>query len=279
MFLLAGDRSIPHLIRLLCLVTPLLCGKLWAEEPIAPDAVTDDELTYFVIERQAPPFQIERNGAGHSGIVSDIVSKLGQDLGLSITTVSLPFKRMLLEMRKPENRNWIAYGSPVWRQKNKSSVQSDCLLSQPILSVNHSLVTRAKSVFTLSSVEELFGQRLITLHGFNYSTLMPYFDSGQIRKLDVKNQRAAYKAVMAGRGLGFVTMNLRVAYSFKTGESQRDNFDLHDMSSIIPSYPVYISHGCGIEDNLAQRLDRQYVKLVEQGEIDRIVDRYVSEGL
>ncbi len=145
--------------------------------------------------------------------------------------------------------------------------------------MSHSLVTRTDSGLTLSSAEELFGQRLITLHGFNYAALMPYFDSGQIQKLDVKNQRAAFRAVMAGRGLGFVSMNLRVAYSFKTGESQRDNFDLHDLSSIIPSYLVYISHGCGIEDYLAQRIDRQYGKLVEQGEIDRIVDRYVSQDL
>tara|TARA_B100000446_G_scaffold39947_3_gene35518 strand:- start:22632 stop:23426 length:795 start_codon:yes stop_codon:yes gene_type:complete len=264
---------------LLWLATLLLFSSLSAGEPILPDVEPGDELIYFVIERQAPPFQIERNGFGHRGIVSDIVYRLGLDLGLSITTVSLPFKRMLLEMKKPENRNCLSYGSPIWRLKGNDSVQSDCLLSQPILSVNHSLVTRADSDFSLSSVEELFGQRLITLHGFNYATLMPHFDSGAIQKLDVKNQRAAYKAVMAGRGLGFVTMNLRVAYSFKTGESQRENFELHDLSSIIPSYPVYISHGCGVSAELAGRLDRQYLKLIEQGSIDRIVDRYVSQEL
>jgi len=257
----------------------LLCSRLLAGEPILPDVASDETLIYFVIERQAPPFQIENSGLGHRGIVSDIVFQLGQDLGLSISTVSLPFKRMLQEMKKPQNHNWISYGSPVWRLKSNGSVQSDCLLSQPILSVNHSLVMRAESDFSLSSVEELFGRRLITLHGFNYATLMPHFDSGAIKKLDVKNQRAAYKAVMAGRGLGFVTMNLRVAYSFKTGESQGENFDLHDMSSIIPAYPVYISHGCGVKDALVGRLDRQYLKLIEQGAIDRIVDRYVSQEL
>ncbi len=238
--------------------------------PSSPD------LTYFVIENQARPLQIESNGLEHRGIVSDLVFQMSQDLEVPLKVVALPFRRMLLQMKKPANKNWIAYGSPVWQAKNPNSVQSRCLFPEPILDVSHSLVTRADQIKTIDSVDALFDQRLITLHGYNYPVLADYFDRGVIQKLNVKNHHSAFKAVAAKRGLGFVGMDVRVAYSFSEGGVPRSEFRMYDMSFLIPSYPIHLSYGCSMDSELAQRLVERYQVLRQEGLLDEVLARYLA---
>lgn len=254
------------------------CSSLEATETLdAPLSVpSPPALTYFVIENQARPLQIESDGRQHRGIVSDLVFQLSQDLNIPLNIVSLPFKRMLLQMKSPFNKNWIAYGSPAWRAKNPESVQSDCLFPSPILNVSHSLVTRMDQTVKIDSVQSLFDQRLITLHGYNYPVLADYFDQGTIEKLDVKNHQSAFKAVAAKRGLGFVGMDIRVAYSFSVGEIPRSEFELHDLSFLIPSYPIHLSYDCDMDVGLQTKLIEHYQYLQERGQVDAVLTRYLS---
>jgi len=236
-------------------------------------------LTYFVIEDQARPLQIELRGAQHRGIVSDLVFLLSDNLGVSINVVSLPFKRMVSEMKNPENRNWLAYGSPVWQSSNGNSVQSDCLFTDPILEVAHSLVTRSDEALVLESAQDLFGKRLITLHGFDYPGLAGYFERGKIQRLNVKSHDSAFRAVAAGRGLGFVGMDIRIAYSLTATKTPRSNYAVHDLSFLIPSYPVYLSVGCHMDMALQQKLDQAYQALVNDGSVERVLERYLKKAL
>lgn len=253
------------------------CSSLEASEtPSAPtSALPLPALTYFVIENQARPLQIENDGLQHRGIVSDLVFQLSQDLNIPLDVVALPFKRMLQQMKSPSSKNWIAYGSPAWRAKNPESVQSNCLFPVPILNVSHSLVTRKDQAVVVDSVQSLFDQRLITLHGYNYPVLADYFDQGMIQKLDVKNHQSAFKAVAARRGLGFVGMNIRVAYSFSVGGIPRSEFELHDLSFLIPSYPIHLSYDCNMDADLQAKLIEHYQYLQERGQIDVVVARYL----
>jgi polar amino acid transport system substrate-binding protein len=237
------------------------------------------QLTYFVIEGQAAPLQIEQNGSQHRGIVSDLVFLLTDSLGISVNVVSLPFKRMVSEMKKPEARNWLAYGSPAWQSNSKVSVQSDCLFSDPILEVTHSLVTRVDDEFTLDSVQDLFGQRLITLHGFDYPGLASYFEQGSIQRLNVKSLNSAFKAVAARRGLGFVGMDIRVAYNFSASSIPRSNYRIQDLSFLIPSYPVHLSVDCRMDRALQQSLNEGYRSLIDSGSVERVLNQYLKNNV
>ena len=163
------QKMIWRLCGLLSLVGALTSASLNAADnatliTAAEPAVNDSaRITYFVISRQARPLQIEESGGSHRGIVTDLVLQLARDINAPVDIVSLPFRRMLLEMKKDRSHNWMTYGSPAWRDKNSDSEQSDCLLSHPILNVTHSLVTRSDSGFTMNGVEDLFSHRIITL--------------------------------------------------------------------------------------------------------------------
>ncbi|MGH1370686.1 MAG: substrate-binding periplasmic protein [Cellvibrionaceae bacterium] len=246
---------------------------------VAEDASLFQEprlLTYFVIEQQAQPLQIEDEDKPHSGIVSDIVLQIANDLSLPIEVVVLPFKRMVLEMKKPKNRNWLAYGSPAWRKDSSVSVQSNCLLPQPILNVTHSLITRSDDQLAIDSVEKLFGQRVITLHGYSYPVLADYFSQGAIHKLDVKSLQSAFKAVAAKRGVGFVGMDIRVLHSFASGELSRADFRFYDLSFLIPEYPIHLSYDCNMDTDLRMAIAKRYGELIDDGSVVSVLEKYLS---
>ncbi len=235
-------------------------------------------LTYFVIEQQAQPLQIESQGRSHGGIVSDIVFQLANDLSLPIKVVVLPFKRMVLEMKKAENKNWLAYGSPAWRKDSRVNVQSNCLFPQPILSVTHSLITRSDHQADINSVQALFDQRVITLHGYSYPVLAGYFAKGVIHKLDVKSLESAFRAVAAKRGVGFVGMDIRVIHSFASGELSPSDFKFHDLSFLIPEYPIHLSHDCNMDNRLRLAIAKRYRALINEGAVDVVLERYLNIG-
>lgn len=274
------QKLIWRLCGLLSLVGALTGGSLNAADnasllPAVESAIDGSaRITYFVISRQARPLQIEESGGSHSGIVTDLVLQLARDVNVPVDIVSLPFRRMLLEMKKDRSHNWMTYGSPAWRDKNSDSEQSDCLLSHPILNVTHSLVTRSDSGFTMNSVEDLFSHRIITLHGFSYPGLAHYFERGDISKLDVKNHQSAFKAVSAKRGLGFVGMDIRVAYSFATEGFDRTDFSFHDLSELIPEYPIYLSVDCAMDLNLREALDNALQTRINDGTLTTFRQRY-----
>ena len=90
----------------------------------------------------------------------------------------------------------------------------------------------------------------------------------------MKNHQSAFKAVSAKRGLGFVGMDIRVAYSFAAEGFDRGDFSFHDLSSLIPEYPIYLSVDCSMDSDLREALDTALQQRIDDGTLAKFQQRY-----
>ncbi len=85
-----------------------------------------EAVNYYVIAKQAQPFQIEDQSDNHSGIVTDIVKAIFADGKYDINYHTYPFNRMISILEAGGEKNWITYGSPNWGKYR----QKTCLICQ-----------------------------------------------------------------------------------------------------------------------------------------------------
>lgn len=233
-----------------------------------------ETVTYFVIKEQARPFQIERDGKNHQGIVTDIVKEIFSDSGIELQIKTLPFKRMLVEMHKAADENWISYGSPAWQGNSETGIQSRFLLNEPVMAVKHILLTKADNPFSYSGPEALKEKSVVTLLGFDYPGLDQYFDNGLIQQVELKNHAAAIKSVYSDRAFGFVEMDVRVMYNLKKEGFRLEDFKQHDVTSLIPAYTIHLATGKGFNAELKAMIMTKFSEMKQSGEIDKIINKY-----
>ncbi|MCR8922067.1 transporter substrate-binding domain-containing protein [Dasania sp. GY-MA-18] len=234
------------------------------------------ELTYYVVEKQSRPFQIEANGQSQGGIITDIVSELSQRLNWQLRIKILPFKRMLQDMDKHKHDSWINYAAPAWGVEGVRGAQNRNLVMPAIMEVKHKLLLRADNSFELSSKEDLWGKTLITLMGFDYPGIDAELQQGLIHRLEVKDHYAAIKAVYAQRGLGFVGMENRILYNMKRENIDASLYKLIDFSDVIPSYKIFLGVSPDFDPQLKQQLQQEFVKMKHEGVVETIIARYTT---
>lgn len=247
--------------------------------PMSGWAVEEKEvLTYYVISKQARPLQIETKGTMHSGVVSDIVFAMLADTPVELKVVTLPFKRMKQEMRLGKHKNWISYGSPAWQSKASNDKQESSLL-EPLLSARHVMITLPDINAPTSSAAAISGGSLITLHGFSYPGLETYLTERSIQRMQVKDHRAAFHSVLAGRGLGFVGIDFKIGYNLKAEQLGRDTFKHHDFSHVLAPYDIHLSHSLSLSPKLKALLQKRLNDLRQQGFIEETIEKYTGARL
>lgn len=228
-------------------------------------------VNYFVIAKQAMPFQIIEAQKHHSGIVSDIVQQLFTESEYQIDYHTYPFNRMISLLESGQEHNWLTYGSPNW-----GGVQAENLSQEAIYKVRHGLLTNAKSNFRFRKISDMQGKIFVLLDGFDYPTLMPYIESGMIEELRVKDYASAFRILdkMPDDAV-FVEMKSRIKYNLKMQSQPLDKYNLQDFSKVIASYPIYLAldpqMDAGMQDFINQRLSA----LKDTGQLKRIVRNYL----
>jgi len=229
-----------------------------------------NSVNYYVIANQAMPFQITTAEDQHSGIVSDIIARIFVD-NYTVNYHTYPFNRMILELEAGGEQNWITYGSPNW-----GGVQAANLSEQPIYTVSHSILTNAKSDFLYTGTDNLKDKVFVLLYGFDYPTLQPYIDQGEINELRVKDYAAAFRILdKMPKDAVFVEMTSRIKYNLKIQSRDLSNYHLQDFSALIPSYPIYLALDPNIDSELQQFINQQLSTLADAGTLTEIINRYI----
>lgn len=241
----------------------------------AAEEQTYDKLTYLVIANQAEPFQINTSSQqSHSGIISDIVSALAIKRPLTISTQVMPFKRYVHVIKSRTYPNWISYGSPSWQADNDNLTQNSRLSAQTLFEVQHLLVTRSDDVTQYQRIEDLFGKTVILLKGFDYPGLMPFIESGQIKKMDFRSHESALQALDSGRGDLFIEMERRIQYAIKQHKLKRNLFSFREIPNIVPPLPIHLSYGDSVDQELIDWIDDQVIILKATGQLEAIIHQY-----
>jgi polar amino acid transport system substrate-binding protein len=237
---------------------------------IASFTANAESINYYVIAKQAMPFQIITDSGKHSGIVSDIISCIFMD-HYTVNYHTYPFNRMISELKTRREKNWVTYGSPGW-----GSVQADNLSDIPIYTVSHSVLTSNKSDFVFRGLKDINDKILVLLYGFDYPNLQPLIDSGQIKALRVKGYAAAFRILdKMPQDAVFVEMTSRIKYNLKIQGRELKKYKLQDFSALIPSYPIYLALDPDMDKDIQKFINQQLSRLSNSGELKEIINRYI----
>lgn len=233
--------------------------------------VNAETVNYYVITKQAMPFQIIESQTHHSGIVSDIVKEIFTKSNYDINYHSYPFNRMISLLEGGNKHNWITYGSPNW-----GGVQADNLSHKAIYKVRHSLLTNARSQFKFRDIEDLNGKIAVLLDGFDYPTLQPYIDRGLVTEMRVKDYKAAFRVLdkMPDETV-FIEMKSRIKYNLKVQSQPLDKYNLQDFSKVIASYPIYLDLDPNMDKNMQNFINQRLSIMLSSGKVDRILRNYI----
>ncbi|MBW3695231.1 transporter substrate-binding domain-containing protein [Vibrio sp. T187] len=239
----------------------LSAGSVSAAEPIH----------YYVIEKQAQPFQIEKNGVTHSGIVTDIVKAVFDDTKYELKYHTYPFNRMITQLEAREQENWITYGSPTW-----GNIQSANLSDIPIYNVKHTLMSSNKKPFEFEDMKDLDDKAVVLLMGFEYPNLDPYIEQGKLAELRVKDYTAAFRVLKRIPGdTVFVEMESRVKYNLAMQKLDPKSFQIQSFSSVIPDYPIHLAFDPKMDQQLQGFINQRLKDLKSSGKLEAIVDSYL----
>ncbi|MGF1758557.1 amino acid ABC transporter [Photobacterium sagamiensis] len=228
-------------------------------------------INYYVIAKQATPFQIEEDNEKHRGIVTDIVKAIFVNSQHEIDYHTYPFNRMITLLKSGGKPNWITYGSPGW-----GGVQAENLSDIPIYNVKHLLVSSSKKAFYFNTMDDLNDKIIVLLHGFDYPQLSPYLIYGYVEELRVKDYTAAFRVINKIPGdTAFVEMESRVKYNFEQQGLDSSNYHMQSFSSVIPNYPIYLAFDPKMDKDVQKFINERLKTLKHSGGIDSIINKYL----
>ncbi|KXO07636.1 ABC-type amino acid transport/signal transduction system [Moritella sp. JT01] len=237
---------------------------------IASFATNAESINYYVIAKQAMPFQITTSSEKHSGIVSDIISRIFVDHYI-VNYHTYPFNRMISELKAGREKNWVTYGSPNW-----GGIQAENLSDMPIYTVRHSILTNAKSDFFYHNLKDINDKVFVLLYGFNYPSLQPLIDSGQITELRVKDYAAAFRILdKIPQDAVFVEMTSRIKYNLKIQGRDLNQYKLQDFSALIPNYPIYLALDPKMDKDIQTFINQKLSDMSDSGSLTEIINRYI----
>ncbi|MGF1682205.1 substrate-binding periplasmic protein [Photobacterium minamisatsumaniensis] len=228
-----------------------------------------EAINYYVIAKQAAPFQIEENNR-HKGIVTDIVNAVFENSPYDINTHTFPFNRMITLLEAGGEPNWITYGSPNW-----GGVQAENLSDIPIYNVKHVLVSSSKKSPTFNSMSDMEDKVVVLLHGFDYPQLIPYIEGGQVEELRVKDYSAAFRVIKKLPGdTAFIEMESRIKYNLKKQNQNTKDYKIQSFSTVIPDYPIYLAFDPNMDPEIQSFINSRLSELKTAGKLDNIVKPY-----
>ncbi|PSW20596.1 amino acid ABC transporter [Photobacterium sanctipauli] len=233
-------------------------------------AENSETINYYVIAKQAAPFQIEENNT-HKGIVTDIVKAVFEGSQYDIDTHTYPFNRMITLLEAGGEPNWVTYGSPRW-----GGVQAENLSEIPIYNVKHVLMSSNKKSLDFNSMDDMEDKVVVLLHGFDYPQLTPYIEDGKVEELRVKDYNAAFRVIKKLPGdTAFVEMESRIKYNLDKQNQKLTNYQIQPFNAVIPDYPIYLAFDPNMDPEIQAFINKRLVELKSAGKLSDIVKPYI----
>ncbi|GAL02411.1 ABC-type amino acid transport/signal transduction system [Photobacterium aphoticum] len=237
--------------------------------PAATVCHSAETVNYYVIAKQAAPFQIESNNH-HSGIVTEIVQGIFSGSQYDIAYHTFPFNRMISILETGGEPNWLTYGSPTW-----GGVQAENLSDEPIYTVKHVLMSSKKGALEFKTMDDLAGKVVVLLHGFDYPQLTPFIKDGTVDVIRVKDYSAAFRIINKLPGeAAFVEMASRIKYHLQTNNQLLSDYNITSFQKVIPDYSIYLAFSPDMNKTLQTFINQRLMVMHQRGEIDTIVHHY-----
>lgn len=234
-------------------------GQVRAQEAARPP------LRFLVVEGHAMPLGESPRGALGAGIIREWQDALAAQLGRTPVNLVLPRKRQdqAVAQNKVDLRCFV---SPEWLTK-EAIAEYDW--PAPFLAVEERVVTAAGAA-PLRSLDELAGKTIGTVHGYQYRSLAPLFETRRARRDDAPSEAALLLKQLAGRTDVSVMRALDFAY-LQRRDPRLSRLALSPL--VVSSFSMYCARTKYGSVTL-EALSAAQEKLLQAGVMDRILQKH-----
>lgn len=239
-------------------------------------------LTVAIPEEGYPPYIITRSTPGvapldeaPTGIVIEVLKRAAAQEGIDLVFVEVPELRAqkMLEDGVVD----VRAESPEWVEQPERY-----LWTEPVIAINDVFVFARDADNVFENDDDIQGADIVTHLGYEYPTLQPLFESGDLVRNDRQTEEFMLTAIYHGRLAGFVptkraaVMDRLVASWFIHRESRyQGQFRFSERLVASAPYQFMVLQKPGRAD-LVRRLDRQIVALKDSGAVAAITERMIN---
>lgn len=212
----------------------------------------------------SPPYGISEGETLVGGIVKDIGDFIANEIGLTPVFTFVPRKRQDAFLEQGLIHG-LALKNPKWI---KNSEQYQWTL--PLFTEEDVFLQRKDEAFPVRTIEDMYGKTFGGILGFHYLPLEAAIARGDIFREDVATFQQNAKKLQAGRIDALISSRIRIDYYLKQHNASEQ---FHIPAFKVSTHAVHDVFGRQLPVSFA-RLAAAYTKLVESGEMDRILSKY-----
>lgn len=235
------------------LLTLTLLSPCWAEEFRVMEYDTD-----------YPPVFFRKDGKA-KGIVPDTLAAIGNITGDTFTYVSAPFPRLQL-MFEQGDIDIEPSVNPVWRSTSRLPGLYTIPYNDTITAF---IFPDQNSVVEYTSPADLYGKRIGTVRGYDYQELTPHLLNKSIRETPCLSEEKVMELLSLRR------IDVAILYKPLVQYRMKANLAYHNFVIGKPYVQADIMMRFNPTKKTAvARFNKALEILIENGEIERIKDRY-----
>ncbi len=159
------------------------------------------------------PYHFFKKDGSPAGIIYEVLEQIANKHGYEVVMVTLPRKRQ--EERIITGEEDTFPNALEWTEN-----LNEFVYTKPIIQVRDVIFSRKNSQVKFISPEDLFGKKLISIRGYHYKVLDPYFENGKIKRYDTDDETAALKMLQLNRGDGALIVDLVGKWIIKKNQWQ-----------------------------------------------------------
>lgn len=251
-------------MKLITIKQLLFCSILLPVLSFASDKTT---LIVSYGDYNAAPYAMETGEQLSSGIIKDIATELGDELGITVSFLRTPRKR--IERYLSNNTSHVhLISNPAWLNNSDKFQWSDALFTQ-----QERMVINADNTNKYEKLSDFKGMIIGTIRGYKYPTLQVFFDKGDLIPYGVSNLAVNLIRLDLKRVDVVIDSNILINYQLKQLKKKTNESPFRvlpiivsqvDIKAIIsPSAPVTL-----------EQFNQALRKLKDQGVIDAIMKKY-----
>lgn len=221
-------------------------------------------ITFNTVAKGFPPFLMRTVDGDDTGIVWDVFEHILTKLDYQIKTVSLPKKRVVLEM--DAGGLDATGGAREWVASPKKYIFSDTLLT-----VNDVLVLMRDRPLVYRGVDDLFNKSLAVHHGYRYPLLDQYIASGKIQSIVENSEFLMLKSVLYNNADAAVINDWVAKWIIKNNQSMKQHFVFSDKALGSFDYRIMFTKRW---QGVLESFNSELAKMKSNGDLQKIINKY-----
>jgi len=226
-----------------------------------------DDLVFAIMDADSSPLWIKRNNE-IEGIIFDETTELVKRLGLNVTIINLPWKRIQYLMTRGE------IDVSMQGYKNAEREKFGVFIDTPVAYVSVGLYVLENNQYSFNSVKDLYGKVIGIPLGYKTNkSLDSAVKEGKVKLAEVNTFQQSLKMLLIGR----IKTMIGIVSSTDYEISQKGYTVIKRLPKLLTPAKgtlVWISKAANVSPLITDRISKIMINMAEDGTLQRIHTKY-----